>query len=219
MKRKRGLGDDSRGGSVAADGPLVLIVCSFAHKVGVPLGLDLYFDVRSVQSDAYQVPGYAEKTGQDPALAAKLWQDQSARQMFDGAKAKILGLLSTETKNNLNCNSNNGIGNGRLLRIGIGCKSGRHRSVAMVERLCEELKGVYRARAEHLEVCVDNRNKKCRNHRYDYPRSSTYSCSVCSVDVSTADDMNVHLHGKKHKKRLAKLTKRQKRSAATNSSK
>ena len=94
MKRKRSLGDDARGGSVAADGPLVLIVCSFAHKVGVPLGLDLYFDVRGVQSDAYQVPGYAEKTGQDPALAAKLWQDQSARQMFDGAKAKILGLLS-----------------------------------------------------------------------------------------------------------------------------
>jgi hypothetical protein len=191
----------------------MIAACSFAHKVGVPLGFDLYFDVRGVQSDAYQVPGYAEKTGRDPALAAKLWQDESARQMFDDAKAATVALLLEMRKKK--SNSDDGC---RLLRVGIGCKSGRHRSVAMVERLRDELKGVCRSSVEHLDamqraVSVGNSGDDT-NHTADnksgYPRSTVYTCLVCKVDLSTANDMNIHLRGKRHQKRVAKQIKRRK---------
>ena len=205
---EKGAGDNGGNGGKARgrDDGLCIVLCSFAHKVGVPVGLDLYFDVRGIQSDAYQIPGYKGKTGRDPALAAKLWEDPSAQEMYENAKAATVQLLSSERSR-----GQQGQKQRLMLRVGIGCKSGRHRSVAVVERMRDEFLNVCRARAEHLDACIDdNTNHELSVSNCNYPRSAAYTCPTCNIEVSTAYDMNVHLNGKKHRKRLAKRAKRAK---------
>ena len=191
------LGEDLDSPQVNAN---VLFV-SFSHKVGVPLGLDMYFDVRSVKADAYKVTGYKQKTGMNPELASRLWEDENAQKVYEATKHAVLSYISTSRLNF------------KSLSIGIGCKSGQHRSVAMAERLCEDFKKHMEPSvvdARHLDafkygtsVAIDNSD--ATDYRSSYKRTSRgYMCSICKVNPSTAEDMNTHLQSKRHRKRLRK---------------
>ena len=127
---------------------------SFSHKTGVPLGLDAYFDLRrTVHSDAWKVPGYRQLDGREPSVAGHIFPDTS-EQMGDGdgtnmkifrdAKAHVLDVVNRNVKG--------------CVRVGFGCKNGRHRSVAFAERLATALKSDgMQSDAHHLDL-GDNKN-------------------------------------------------------------
>ena len=182
-----------------------VMLTSFSHKIGVPLGLDMYFDVRGIKTAAYKVIGYKDKTGVDEVLASKLWEDEGAQNVYETLKAEILSFLSN-SKLKLQF---------KLQNIGIGCKSGQHRSVAIVERLCRELSSESGLHVERTHLDAFNRKISTLANSDNYNFCSTkhnrspsgYMCLICHVSPSTAIDMNVHLQSRRHRKRLQKKIK------------
>ena len=91
--------------------------------------------------------------------------------------------------------------------IGIGCKSGLHRSVSFAEKLREELRDydacVVWQKSTHLDIHNGNSTEKF-NRRSD----DSFVCITCNnLKCNDAKQMNEHLRSKKHKKRLAKHSK------------
>lgn len=110
--------------------PLTLTLLSFGFKYGVPPDANLMFDIRFLVNPFF-IPDLRMLTGQDPAIQAFLF-DQPDTQM---AYAQILDMV----KQWLPCYQAERRPN---LTIAIGCTGGQHRSVAMIERLAQDLRPV-----------------------------------------------------------------------------
>lgn len=106
---------------------LSVTVVAFGFKYGLPLDLDMLFDVRFLKNPNY-VDSLRPLTGADPAVAEYIETDPATapflQQLFD-----MMDFLTpryiTEGKSQLT--------------IGIGCTGGRHRSIYVARRLFDHL--------------------------------------------------------------------------------
>lgn len=107
----------------------MMVTCmSFSFKHGVPLSVDLLFDVRCFPNPHY-VPELRPQTGLDAPVAEYVFSFEETNLFMDKLCDLIDFLLpkyKAEGKSQLT--------------IGIGCTGGQHRSVAIAERLGAHLK-------------------------------------------------------------------------------
>ncbi len=124
-----------------AEGFFNVLLCTFGYKYGLPSFLDLMFDVRFL-ANPYFVNGLKEKTGMDVEVVRYLEEHSE----FNETCQRIWGLLEyllpryrQEGK--------------RYLSIGIGCTGGKHRSVAVAERLREKMEEHgYHVQLRHRDI-------------------------------------------------------------------
>lgn len=112
------------------EGPaMVVSLMSFGFKHGVPHGADLLLDVRFLNNPHF-VPGLRELTGLDAPVREFL---ESEAEFLDVAErfAELLRYLLPRFRREHRA----------YLTVAIGCTGGRHRSVAMAERLSREVLG------------------------------------------------------------------------------
>lgn len=106
---------------------LMISVCSFGFKYGIPHEADLVFDVRFLKNP-YYVPELRTQTGQEQAVYDYVFSDPNAEVFVDKLEnmlAFLMPLYLQEGKTSL--------------VIAIGCTGGRHRSVSVSRRLQQEL--------------------------------------------------------------------------------
>ncbi len=120
---------------------VAVTVVAFGFKYGIPLDLDLLFDVRFLHN-----PNYVDKlrplTGADPAVAAYIETDPSTKPFLDKLFEMMDFLMPrfmTEGK--------------AQVTIGIGCTGGRHRSVYVARCLARRLE-----QDETIELFLDLRD-------------------------------------------------------------
>lgn len=106
---------------------LSILLSSFGFKYGVPHNVDLVVDVRFLPNPHF-VSELREKTGLDREVAEYVFNSGEAQEFLD----KYFDLLKyLIPRYKLEGKSN--------LTVGIGCTGGRHRSVALSERLAIQL--------------------------------------------------------------------------------
>lgn len=132
------------GASFSSEHPerqLNVTLVAFGFKYGIPLDLDLLFDVRFLHNPNY-VDELRPLTGADPAVGAYIETDESTepfmKRLFDLIDF-LMPRFMTEGKSQLT--------------IGIGCTGGRHRSVYVARKLCEHLEG-----SGTVDVYLDTRD-------------------------------------------------------------
>jgi UPF0042 nucleotide-binding protein len=102
---------------------MVLSLVSFGFKHGIPQGTDLLFDVRYL-SNPHFVPGLREQTGRDPEVLEYLRQQPDFEEIVERLTDLLVHLLPRYRRENRS-----------YLSVAVGCTGGRHRSVAVCERL------------------------------------------------------------------------------------
>ncbi len=95
---------------------MVVSLVSFGFKHGIPAGTDLLFDVRFLANPHF-VPGLREQTGQDAAVLEYLAEQPDFEELLPRYRRENRSYLS----------------------VAVGCTGGRHRSVAVCERLKQQL--------------------------------------------------------------------------------
>ena len=106
---------------------LLITIISFGFKFSPPYNMDLLFDVRFLPNPHF-VPELRPKTGLDPEIQAFLAK-QPEYEEFYRRLLDFVGYLIPQYKKEMKS----------YLTIGIGCTGGRHRSVAVAQRLGEDL--------------------------------------------------------------------------------
>lgn len=120
---------------------MVVSLVSFGFKHGIPYGTDLLFDVRFLANPHF-VPGLREQTGQDAAVVEYLTQQPDFDELV-GRLADLLAFLLPRYRRE----------NRSYLSVAIGCTGGRHRSVAVGERLKQRLDADgWQARLVHRDI-------------------------------------------------------------------
>ncbi len=120
---------------------MVVSLVSFGFKHGIPYGTDLLFDVRFLANPHF-VPGLRELTGQDAPVLEYLDQQADFGEMTQRL-ADLLGFLLPRYRRE----------NRSYLSVAVGCTGGRHRSVAMCERLQRRLEEAgWQTRVIHRDV-------------------------------------------------------------------
>ncbi|MGL5963124.1 MAG: RNase adapter RapZ [Fusobacteriaceae bacterium] len=101
---------------------------SFGYKYGMPIDLDLAFDVRFLPNP-YYIPELREKTGNDIEVQNYVMDSQVSKEFYN----KLINMLEFLIPNY--------IAEGKKhLSIGIGCSGGKHRSVTFVNNLSKDIK-------------------------------------------------------------------------------
>lgn len=106
---------------------MAVSLVSFGFKHGIPAGSDLVFDARYLPNPHF-VPGLRESTGRDPSCQAFLDSQPEFGELIDRLSELLVYLLPRYRRENRS-----------YLSVAIGCTGGRHRSVALVERLAARL--------------------------------------------------------------------------------
>jgi RNase adapter protein RapZ len=120
---------------------MVVSLVSFGFKHGIPDGTDLLFDVRFLPNPHF-VPGLREQTGQD-APVLEFLEEQADFEELVSRLADLLGFLLPRYRRE----------NRSYLSVAVGCTGGRHRSVAVGERLKARLDAAgWQARLIHRDV-------------------------------------------------------------------
>lgn len=109
------------------DAGLAVFVLSFGFKNGLPREADLVFDVRFLDNPHYD-PDLKPLTGRDPAVAAHVEADEGFQPFFEGLTGLLAPLLPRYAREGKS-----------YLTIALGCTGGRHRSVAVAEKLASWL--------------------------------------------------------------------------------
>jgi RNase adapter protein RapZ len=125
--------------------PLVVTILSFGFKHGVPVDVDMLFDVRFLPNPHF-VPHLKERTGREKDVAEYVFQSPAAQEFLDHTLPLmrfLLPLYAAEGKT--------------YLTIGIGCTGGRHRSVAIAEAIGRGL-----GKIEHAKVRIRHRDSEHR---------------------------------------------------------
>jgi UPF0042 nucleotide-binding protein len=107
--------------------PIVSLV-SFGFAHGIPLDVDMVFDVRFLPNP-YWVPELRGFTGLDKAVSDFVLQDPQTKEFLD----KLLDFLDVVIPGFIQEGK-------AYITLGIGCTGGRHRSVAIANKLGETLK-------------------------------------------------------------------------------
>lgn len=119
---------------------LLVILESFGFKYGSPVNADFLFDMRSLPNPYYD-PELRPYNGMDKPIQDYLDSQQWARDMvndIDTFLARWLPRMQIESRS--------------YVTVGIGCTGGQHRSVYVVEKLAERLKGKYELLVRHRQA-------------------------------------------------------------------
>lgn len=116
---------DAMGGHSAVR--LRIAVVSFGFKYGVPLDADLVFDMRFLPNP-YWIPQLRPFTGRDPEVADFVLAQPGAAEFIE----RVIDLLEPMLAGYLREGR-------RYITLAIGCTGGKHRSVAVAERLAAKL--------------------------------------------------------------------------------
>ncbi|MGH4050663.1 MAG: RNase adapter RapZ [Clostridium sp.] len=123
---------------------IVITVLSFGFKYGIPMDSDLVFDVRFLPNP-YYIPELKPYSGNDKLVRDYVLEFEGTKVFIDKLKEMLLFLIpnyKTEGK--------------RQLIVSIGCTGGRHRSVAISNRIHEILKqNGYNVNIDHRDVNED----------------------------------------------------------------
>jgi UPF0042 nucleotide-binding protein len=120
---------------------LYITVMSFGYKFGIPLDSDLVFDVRFLPNPHY-VPDLRSQTGNDQAVCDYVFNSTLTADFMEKFTGFVEFLLPQYIKEGKT-----------TLTIAIGCTGGKHRSVALSNRLSEILREKeYRATVRHRDV-------------------------------------------------------------------
>jgi UPF0042 nucleotide-binding protein len=106
---------------------LVLTILSFGFQNGPPAEADLMFDVRFLKNPHW-VPTLRARTGKDPAVAAYIRRQPTARTAMKKLSSLLRWMVPLYIQEGKS-----------YLTIAIGCTGGRHRSVYVAEALKREL--------------------------------------------------------------------------------
>lgn len=132
----REFGDDVGGGV-----QMTVSLVSFGFKHATPMGSDLVFDVRFLANPHFR-PDLRDKTGLDPEVQAFLEEQEEFGELLERLRALFDFLLPRYRRENRS-----------YLTIAIGCTGGRHRSVAVCERLAPMLRKTgWRIRVSHRDA-------------------------------------------------------------------
>lgn len=126
---------------------LVLTVLSFGFQNGPPAEADVMFDVRFLKNPHW-VPALRPQSGRDPAVAAYLRRQPTARALIKRLNSLLRWMVPFYVQEGKS-----------YLTVAIGCTGGRHRSVYVAEALKRELsdlKGVS-ARVAHRDLAKGTR--------------------------------------------------------------
>ncbi len=120
---------------------LAVTVMSFGFKHGIPVAVDMMFDVRFLPNPHF-IPELKPLTGQDALVAAFLCEQREVLETIERF-CSLLDFLMPRYRRE-----------GRsYLTIGVGCTGGKHRSVYVADRLSQYLSQQgYRARANHRDI-------------------------------------------------------------------
>ncbi len=110
-----------------ADELLVTLV-SFGYRYGLPLEADLIFDVRFLPNPFF-VRSLRALSGKNPRVARFVLQKSETKKILNLMRILLSRLLKHYLKEGK-----------AYLTIGVGCTGGRHRSVAVIERMSHDLK-------------------------------------------------------------------------------
>lgn len=121
-------------------------VQSFGFKYGVPLDLDLMFDVR-VLPNPYYIEELKLKTGNDKEVYNYVMSFKESEELYKKMINLIKYMIPLYKKDGK-----------QHLSIGIGCSGGQHRSVAFVNRISKELSYI-----ENSSVYISHREGE-RHH-------------------------------------------------------
>lgn len=103
--------------------PMALSVQSFSYKRGLPRGVDMVFDCRFLTNPHWE-PTLRALDGRDPRVTAHIEADPRFPDFFARVRDLILSLLDAY------------VDEGKTsLTIAFGCTGGKHRSVALAEKL------------------------------------------------------------------------------------
>ena len=105
----------------------LITIISFGFKFSPPYNMDLLFDVRFLPNPHF-VEALRPKTGLDPEIQDYLAKQPEYEEFYRRLLDFITYLIPQYKKEMKS-----------YLTIGIGCTGGRHRSVAVAQRLGEEL--------------------------------------------------------------------------------
>jgi len=106
---------------------MLVTIISFGFKYSLPVNLDLLFDVRFLPNPHF-VEELRPKTGLDPEVVQYLVEQPGYEEFYQHLLDFILYVLPGYRKEMKS-----------YLTIGIGCTGGKHRSVAIGQRLGEDL--------------------------------------------------------------------------------
>ena len=109
-----------------------IFVTSFSYRGGLPRDADLVFDARFLANPHYE-PALRPLDGRDPRVADYVARDPAHAGFFEGLTGMLAPLLPRYEREGKS-----------YLTIAIGCTGGRHRSVAVAERLAAWLAGLGR---------------------------------------------------------------------------
>ncbi|MDQ6715979.1 MAG: RNase adapter RapZ [Actinomycetota bacterium] len=106
---------------------LRMAVMSFGFKYGVPLDADFVYDMRFLPNP-FWVPELRPLTGQDETVSEFVLSQAGAGEFVDGVVALMQPVVDGYVREGR-----------RYVTLSVGCTGGKHRSVAVAERLAAEL--------------------------------------------------------------------------------
>lgn len=123
-----------------ADGNLAVTLLSFGYKRGIPLEADLVFDVRFL-ANPYFDAALSGLDGRDKEVQDFVLQLGEAKQFMEHLDRLLsFSLPQYEREGKL------------YLTVAVGCTGGRHRSVAVVEKLKTELEQAWSVSVRHRDL-------------------------------------------------------------------
>lgn len=131
----------ARFGGLTTRKTLLISVLSFGFRFGVPPDADLVFDVRFLPNPNY-VPRLKNKTGRDRAVQRFMDSYPQTQEFVDRLTDLLLYLLPHYIREGKS-----------YLTIAVGCTGGRHRSVALAERIADAVAGEgYKTKMVHRDI-------------------------------------------------------------------
>ena len=121
---------------------------SFGFKYGLPIDADIVMDVRFLPNP-YYVPELRNKTGKDDAVYEYVMKSEKTEEFYQ----KFVSLLKYVIPGYIAEGKSN-------VTIAIGCTGGQHRSVALAERIGNELSKKYPVHMSHRDM---NKRKETVN--------------------------------------------------------
>ncbi len=121
--------------------PVNVLLQSFGFKHGPPYGTDFIFDVRCLPNPYWSAP-LRPMTGRDAPVAEFLQQHEAVNKMADDISRFFIDWTPVfEAENRA------------YLTVSVGCTGGRHRSVYIVETVCENIKSkIDQITVKHREI-------------------------------------------------------------------
>lgn len=127
--------------SESGEKQLTLSIFSFGFKYGLPIAMDLLFDVRFLPNP-YYIEELKEKTGNQPEVSDYVMSFDESKEFFD----KLVGMLDYLIPKYIKEGKSH-------LTIGIACSGGKHRSVTFVNELFK-----YYKKSQDFEVIKHHRD-------------------------------------------------------------